>query len=360
MHGAVEGEEHAEDRQPDEQGRPRGQAQGQGAGDAAQGHDEREGRPPDVRGARRQAAGRPAPQEPRRRGLHHAVADDPQGKRAADLGVREPQGARQEHGQRQHEPDVTRAEQEQARGREPVDARVAGQDLGEGDPGRGAPRGARQEDGRDHERQGQHCGQSLAGALEAQAGQEEAAQEEAGALERVLRARQQRHPPHQSALVRVRHDQLDVALRAHLGQVLGDPAQALGDQHQGYAQARGLRGQEREGEHLQGEPGEERRLQTEARSQPAADEVRQHAEELVEQEQRRDLERRAPELVQPQEHEHAQGAVGQREDPVGQGDRGVVADVAHRALSAWSQRPCRPAPPGGWRSPIRCRTRPGP
>jgi hypothetical protein len=76
----------------------------------------------------------------------------------------------------------------------------------------------------------------------------------------------------------------------------------------------------------------------EPRREPAADEVRHDAEELVEEEQRRDLERAVAALVEVEEHEHPDRPVGDRVRPVGARDDAVVAKVdargAHLAVDA--------------------------
>ena len=84
-----------------------------------------------------------------------------------------------------------------------------------------------------------------------------------------------------------------------------------------------------ERDHLQRQAEHEREPQARARGQPAADQVGDDAEELVEQKQERELDRRVAELVEMQQHQHAQRAVGERERPVGGGDDGVVADADH-------------------------------
>ena len=78
---------------------------------------------------------------------------------------------------------------------------------------------------------------------------------------------------------------------------------------------------------LRAEPHQQRRLEPEPRGEPAADEVRDDAEDLVEEEQRGDLERAVAQLVEVEEHEHADRAVGDRVGPVGAGDERVVAQV---------------------------------
>ena len=127
--------------------------------------------------------------------------------------------------------------------------------------------------------------------LEAEQRQQQAAEEEADALERVLRAGQDRHPPEERGWRVLGHDELDGALGAHLREVLGDARQRLRGHHVGDDEPR--RG--REGEHAERDdldrrgPSNSVVLQPEARGEPAADEVRDDAEDLVEQEQERDL-----------------------------------------------------------------------
>ncbi len=69
-------------------------------------------------------------------------------------------------------------------------------------------------------------------------GQQQAADEEADALERVLRAGQDRYPAEERGRCVRRDDELDGALRAHLGEVLGDPGERLGRHHVGDDQPR--------------------------------------------------------------------------------------------------------------------------
>ena len=75
-------------------------------------------------------------------------------------------------------------------------------------------------------------------------------------------------------------------------------------------------------------PIEERRPEPEAGGEPAADEVGDDAEDLVEEEQRGDLERGVAALVEVEEHEHADRAVRDGVGPVRAGDERVVAQVA--------------------------------
>ncbi|MCY1246813.1 hypothetical protein D9M72_600860 [compost metagenome] len=65
-------------------------------------------------------------------------------------------------------------------------------------------------------------------------------------------------------------------------------------------------------------------------AQPATDQVGDHAEDLVEQEQRGDLQRAVAEAVEVQHHQHAQGAVGEGEGPVVAGDQQVLADFGRQ------------------------------
>src|ERR1700716_2508284 len=71
----------------------------------------------------------------------------------------------------------------------------------------------------------------------------------------------------------------------------------------------------------------EREPQTSARGQPAADKIRDDAKELVQEKQKRELDRRVAELIEVQEHQHAQRAVGQRERPVRRSNSGIVPNA---------------------------------
>ena len=123
-------------------------------------------------------------------------------------------------------------------------------------------------------------------------------------------------------------------------------------------------------------PPIERRLEAEASRDEAADEVRDDPEDLVEEKQRGDLERRVAEVVEVVEDEDAERAVGDRVGPVGAGDDRVVAEIAaagvrtrcpvrRPAASAALEAPgrrFRPGRRGGSHTPTRCRTtrRPSP
>ena len=62
-------------------------------------------------------------QQPRRERLHDAVPDHPHRKEPAHSAMAPPQPVGEEHGQRHHEPDVTRPEQEEPRRRQTIDGR---------------------------------------------------------------------------------------------------------------------------------------------------------------------------------------------------------------------------------------------
>ena len=80
--------------------------------------------------------------------------------------------------------------------------------------------------------------------LEAHDGEEHPAEEEANALQSILRARQDCHPAEQGIGRIVGHHELDGALRAHLGQILGDATDGLRCHHVWHDQPR--RGGQRE------------------------------------------------------------------------------------------------------------------
>ena len=67
----------------------------------------------------------------RRGRLHDAVADHPQRQKSADLRERPAQHRVQKYRQADHEPDVTRTEQKEARRRQPLIAGRVGEHLGE-------------------------------------------------------------------------------------------------------------------------------------------------------------------------------------------------------------------------------------
>jgi hypothetical protein len=180
-----------------------------------------------------------------------------------------------------------------------------------------------------HQQQGRH---------EADGGEQEAAEEEAGTLHRVLRAGQDRHPLEQRALGPLGDDQLDRRLGAHLGEVLGNAGEPLHRRRIGHGPEQGPGGIEQaeqcQGQDLQAEPGIERGVEAEPGGDPAAPEVGHHAHQLVEDEQQRDLKGREAERIEMQQHEHVQGAIGDRLAPVGGGDDAIGADVHALASSA--------------------------
>jgi hypothetical protein len=82
-----------------------------------------------------------------------------------------------------------------------------------------------------------------------------------------------------------------------------------------------------EGDHLDAEPDDQGAVETGPGADPAADQVGDDPHELVEQEQEGDRDGRVAELVEVQQHEHPQRAVGERERPVAGGDEDVVAQL---------------------------------
>ena len=78
-------------------------------------------------------------------------------------------------------------------------------------------------------------------------------------------------------------------------------------------------------------------------TEPAAHQVGDHPENLVEQEQQRDLQGRVAQPVEMQHHQHAQGPIRQGEGPVVAGDHQVLADlrgeVVQHGYAARSERP---------------------
>jgi hypothetical protein len=87
------------------------------------------------------------------------------------------------------------------------------------------------------------------------------------------------------------HQQLHRALGAHLVEILGDARERLRRHHPRHRQCSSGHQQHRERDDLQPEPDVHGAIQSQMRPQPAADQVGHDPEELVEQEQQRDLER---------------------------------------------------------------------
>ena len=171
--------------------------------------------------------------------------------------------------------------------------------------------------------------------------QQQPADEEAGTLQGILRSGQHGDPLEQTGVVSLRHEHLDRALRAHLREVLRDARERLAAHHVGDGRPPRSSSaiQEREQpkrDDLKHQPKNEREPHARSRREPPADEVRDDAEELVEQEQERELDGRVAELVEMQQDEHPERAVGERERPVRGGDDRVVADAD--ASARWPRR----------------------
>ena len=163
--------------------------------------------------------------------------------------------------------------------------------------------------------------------LEAGESEQQGAEQEADALHRVFRSGQQRHPAEQRPLLVLRGQNLDRALRAHLGEVLGDARHALHRHHEDHRADDGpgrieLR-QRQERTDLQRQACVERRGQAKAGRDPAGREIGDDPGDLVEQEKVCELDRREPEPVEVQEHQHPQRPVGEHERPIGAGDGGI-------------------------------------
>ena len=128
-------------------------------------------------------------------------------------------------------------------------------------------------------------GERQRGALKPEQRQQEAAEEEADALEGVLRAGEDRDPAVERRLVALGYDELDSAFGAHLVEILGDARQGLGDHHVWDHQQRG-RGEAEHAERrdLDRQPHEEGDLQAQAGREPAADQIRDDPGDLVEDE----------------------------------------------------------------------------
>ena len=139
-------------------------------------------------------------------------------------------------------------------------------------------------------------------------------------------------------VVALRHQHLDGALRAHLGQVFRDARERLAAHHVGdghrHAPVAIQEREQAERHDLEHEPDDQREPQPGSRRDPAADKVRDDAEELVEQEQERELDGRVSELIEMQQDEHPERAVGERERPIRGGDDRVVADADRRRWTA--------------------------
>ena len=65
-------------------------------------------------------------------------------------------------------------------------------------------------------------------------------------------------------------------------------------------------------------------VQADTAGQPASEQVGGHAEEFIQQEQGGHFQRTETKAVEEQHHQHAQGAVGEGEGPVAEGDQQIL------------------------------------
>ena len=91
--------------------------------------------------------------------------------------------------------------------------------------------------------------------------------------------------------------------------------------------------QHQQREDLQGQPAVQRDLHAGSRGDPSAEEIRDDPKELVEQKQERDGNTVVAELVEMQDDQHPQRAVGDREAPVGSRHQRVAANAVHERSS---------------------------
>ena len=227
----------------------------------------------------------------------------------------------EEHRQADHEPDVARAEHEDAGGRQQVDGAGLGEQLRESSSTTSpCPASAAARSRTPARTQAEQSGHQPERRTEPDELQQGAADEEANALHGVLRAGEPGDPAEQlpSALLRRR---LDRGFRGGLGQVLGDTGDALRGHHPGDRAVAPQAGSSADSISrppiCSASPMREHARNAEARRQPAAAEIGEDARRLVEQEQERQRERRVAELVEMQQHQHPKGAVGEGEAPVG-------------------------------------------
>lgn len=129
-------------------------------------------------------------------------------------------------------------------------------------------------------------------------------------------------------------ENFDGGFGRHFGEVLGDAGERLGSHDGDDDDPREPReideGEEDESDDLKKEAGGEGALEAAARSPPAAEEVGEDAAEFVEEKEGGEGNRVHALRVEVQEHEHAEGAIGEGEAPVGCGDDGVGALVHFR------------------------------
>ncbi|EJT85746.1 hypothetical protein PPS11_03300 [Pseudomonas putida S11] len=126
------------------------------------------------------------------------------------------------------------------------------------------------------------------------------------------------------------HQQLDGALGTHLVQVLGDAGQRLGRHHPRHCQPGCWHREHQQGQHLHAQADVHGAVEPQAGAEVAAHQVGDHAEHFIEQEQRRDLQRRVAQRMEMQYHQHAQRTVGEGEGPVVAGNQQVLTHVCRQ------------------------------
>ena len=164
--------------------------------------------------------------------------------------------------------------------------------------------------------------------------EQHAAEEKAHTFKSVLGSGEDRHPAKQlmftlPGVVRgFGNHGLDGALGAHLVEILGNAADRLRHHDIGHAPrlwpAVRHRHQHQQGRHLQQGARPECEPQAETPAEPAAIEIGEHTKKLIEEKQQRDLKRAVAKGVEMKHHQHAQGPIGEGEDPVVAGHDDVL------------------------------------
>ena len=80
---------------------------------------------------------------------------------------------------------------------------------------------------------------------------------------------------------------------------------------------------------MQSEARHQHARNAEARGEPAAAEIGEDARRLIKQEEERQHERRVAKAIEMQQHQHAQGAVRQRETPITRGHVRLITHAGH-------------------------------
>lgn len=168
-----------------------------------------------------------------RAGLDDAVANDPGGHEGSDLVEGPFELCFEEDGEADDEPDIAGREEEEAGGGEPIDFGRLGKEFGEFDLLLAFAEVADDSELGEEEDDEKSTGHDPEGFLESEVGEEESSEEKSDSFEGVFGAGEDSDPLHEAAFLLIAGGKFggkdfDRALCGHLGEVLGDAGEGLG------------------------------------------------------------------------------------------------------------------------------------